>query len=110
MAMERLLTGNDVRALRERLHLSQEALARILQVAMSSVHRWETRTPSVVVRFTGGVGPFIRAREAASHRDTELIRHMPDWLDRGEIYFWARIFALAYEHLKHKPVRRAVPR
>lgn len=100
--MQRLLTGDDVRALRDRLRLSQQAFAQILQVATSSVHRWERLPPNVVVRFTGGVGPFIRALDAASHRDLDLHRHLRQWLDGGEIHFWSRIFQLAYEHISRE--------
>lgn len=36
------MTGVDIRETRERLELSQQALAVALGVAAASVHRWET--------------------------------------------------------------------
>src|SRR5262245_41732872 len=37
----RLLTSNDIREARERLGMSQEAFARLLDVGVASVKRWE---------------------------------------------------------------------
>ncbi len=90
------MTGVDIKALRERMHLTQEALARILHISFVTVNRWERGH----VRATNGVDAFLQALDRASKQDVDLVRKFPDWLDRGEFYFWARIFKLAYEHLE----------
>lgn len=92
------MTGDDIKALRERTHLPQEALARIVGVSNATVHRWERVGPKRIEP-SMGVLLFLQALDGASRHDTDIVRHIADWRDRGPIYFWARIFKLSYEHL-----------
>lgn len=95
------MTGDDIIALRERTHLTQEALARILKISTTTVHRWET-SPKASVRATGGAASFLQALDHASKRDPSIVRHIYDWPNRGEFYFWSKIFYLSYEHVTKK--------
>lgn len=96
--MERLLTGEAVRALRERLGLSQHALAHMLWISTTTVHRWEVH-PTDMVPATGGALVFLRALHYASLREPDLRSKLADLRDDGDFNFWARIFTLAYEQI-----------
>lgn len=91
------MTGEDVRAMRERCHLTQEGLARILKVSFVTVNRWERHDIEPI----SCVATFVNALNLASLADPEIVRRISDWSERGEFYFWARIFKLAHEYQTH---------
>lgn len=95
------MNGKNVKELRERTHLPQQALARIIGVSTTTVHRWEAK-PSERIAGTGGAIVFLEALDRASLQDPEIIRHVSDWEMRGQFYFWARIFKLASEQIEKR--------
>jgi len=88
--------GDQLTELREtRLGLTQEGLARLLDVSFASVNRWESGTK------TGPRGPvlaLLRALDAAVHMDPGLRDHLSEWEARGRNYLWAKVFDLARDY------------
>lgn len=87
------MMGDQLKQLREeRLRLTQERLAQLLDVSFASVNRWESGST------TGPRGPvlaMLRALDAASRADPTLAARLPSWEARGSNFLWARVFELA---------------
>lgn len=88
------VTGERLRRLRERLGLTQEALAHLLGVAFATVNRWENVAGVSGPR--GAVAVVLNALEVGLRRDRELPRRLSEWGLRGQPYLMHRLFALAY--------------
>ncbi len=76
--------------LRDRLGLTQEALAQLVGVSYASVNRWErghntlSRGPALIL---------LRALFAASTTDGAV--DLATWHGQGPNYFWHQVFSLA---------------
>lgn len=82
------VTGREIHRLRRRFLLTQEALARLLDVATATVNRWEAETASP----RGMSGIVLTAMRQGVDRDPRL----PDKIDsRDRISMLAAIFATA---------------
>lgn len=88
------MTGERLRRLRERLGLTQEALAHLLGVAFATVNRWENVAGISGPR--GAVAVVLRALEIGMRRDRDLPKRLSEWELRGQPYLMHRLFALAY--------------
>ena len=89
------MTGDALTRLRDRLGLTQEGLARLIEVSFASVNRWESGTKS------GPRGPvlaMLRALDGASKAERNLGALLPTWEGRGKNYLWAKVFDLARAH------------
>lgn len=90
------MVGEQLRRLREeRLGLTQERLARLLDVSFASINRWENDSASGP---RGPVVAMLRALDAASRTDPGLAGRLSEWEARGRNFLWAKIFELATDH------------
>jgi transcriptional regulator with XRE-family HTH domain len=86
-------TENRFRAIRERLGLSQEKMARLLGVSYVSVNRWESPNASSPIGTTGDLYDALETALAAGH-SPEQIRAAAAG-DRGQ--FLRMLFTMAYQ-------------
>lgn len=85
------MTPEDVRQLREDLGITQELLARLINVSFTSVNRWENdRSPP-----TGAALVMLRALRDAQGKSQGIGERLGLWHDRGSSYLWSRVFTIA---------------
>ena len=91
------MTGARLRNLRTQLRLSQEALAHLLGVSTSSIHRWETQ--SAAAGPLGVVRTVLLTLEFAAGKDTGFASLLEQWSERGQSFVLTKLFAFAGEDM-----------
>lgn len=89
------MTGERLKTLRHRLHLSQEGLARLLGVSFASTNRWESERG--VSGPHGTVLLVLLALEQAVVAEPNLGEKIVEWWPQGQSYVLHRVLSLAHE-------------
>ena len=88
------VTANQLRRLRTRLGLSQEALARLLGVSFATVNRWESQSATSEPR--GMILVVLQGLQAGLRVDAGLPERLKEWMPHGQAYVLQKVLALAY--------------
>lgn len=88
------VTANQLRRLRTRLGLSQEALARLLGVSFATVNRWESEAATSEPR--GMILVVLQALQAGLRVDSDLPERLKEWMPHGQVYVLQKVLAVAY--------------
>lgn len=89
--------GERLRALRERLGMSQQKLAEFLGVSVATVYRWERLTSSGP---RGLVLVILCQLEAVEARHPQFAETLSEWIYRGIPYALHRLFVDALDHMQ----------